>query len=112
RSLNAFIPTTFTLDNYRQVFERSDFARFMFNSVVITSLTVTAGIFVNSMAAYVLARLKWRGRKLILGVVIALLIIPFETIAIPLLFVVTSLVWPDFSSGLALKSSWLNSYHV
>ena len=112
RSLNAFLPTTFSLDNYQAVFNRSNFGQFMVNSVFITATTVSLGIFVNSMAAYALARLKWPGRKLALTVVIALLIIPFETIAIPLLFVVVNLVWPDFSAGLSLKTSWLNSYHV
>ena len=112
RSFNAFLPTTFSLDNYQQVFIRSNFGLFLFNSVFITVVTVTLGIFVNSMAAYVLSRLQWRGRKVVLGVIVALLIIPFETIAIPLLFVVSSLVWPDFGAGLSLKTSWLNTYHV
>ena len=89
RSLNAFVPTTFTLDNYRGVFERSNSGLFMFNSVfIVTGDGVRWASFVNSMAAYTLARLKWRGRKLLLAVIIAADHIPFETIAVPLLFVV------------------------
>jgi multiple sugar transport system permease protein len=112
RSLNAFLPTTFSLDNYHQVFERSNFGLFMFNSIFITTIAVTFGLLVNSMAAYALSRLKWRGRLVMLSVILALLIIPFETIAIPLLFVVTKLPWLNLSGGITLETSWLNSYQV
>lgn len=113
RSFNAFLPTTFTMDNYQGVFARSRFGLFMFNSAFIVLVTVSIGIFVNSLAAFTLSRLDWRGRKLILAMVIALIIIPFETIAVPLLFVVTGLVWPQLGeNGLQLTTSWLNTYHV
>ena len=112
QSLAAFVPTEFSFNNYSAVFQRSAFAQFMFNSVFITSVTVLFGLGVNSMAAFSLSRLEWRGRKFILAVIIALLIIPFETIAIPLLFVVTSLPWLNLSEGVSLTGSWLNTYHV
>ena len=112
RSLKAFVPTEFSFDNYRAVFQRSNFERFMFNSVFITTLTITVGLVVNSMAAFTLSRLTWRGRKAILLIIIALLIIPFETIAVPLLYIVSELVWPNFSGGVSFESSWLNTYHV
>ena len=113
RSFDAFLPTEFSLDNYQAVFNRSNFGLFMFNSVFIVTTTVTLGILANSMAAYALARLRWRGRKAALTGVIALLIIPFETIAVPLLFVVTRLVWLSLSGGeLSLTTSWLNTHHV
>jgi multiple sugar transport system permease protein len=109
RSIKAFLPTTFTLDNYDGVFDRTDFARFMFNSVFIVSATVGIGLFVNSMAAYALSRLNWVGRAIMLSVIVALLIIPFEAIAVPLLFVVIKLPW---LSAEGISTSWLNSLHV
>ena len=113
RSLNAFLPTHFSFDNYKNVFIRSDFPLYMFNSVFIVVITITCGIFVNSMMAYALSRLRWRGRKLTLTLIIALIIIPFETIAVPLLFVVVNLVWPEIRDGqLTLAHSWLNTRHV
>ncbi len=111
RSLNAFLPTAFSLDNYQAVFNRSNFGQFMVNSVFIVIVTISIGLIVNSMAAYALSRLKWRGRKLVLTVIIALLIIPFETIAVPLLYIVSGLIWPDISSGQILQT-WLNTHHV
>ncbi len=116
RSFNAFLPTQFTLENYQGVFERVPFPRFLFNSTFVALTTVIFSVFVNSMAAFALARLRWRGRKLILTIIIALLIIPFEAIAIPLLIVVNQLPWLEFSfSGglhIQLTQSWLNTLHV
>jgi len=92
-TLKAFFPNKASWQNYRDVFERVNFGRFLFNSLLITSLIVLAGLLVNSLAGYAFARLRWRGRSLILAVVIALMIIPFEAIAVPLFFQVTLLDW-------------------
>lgn len=85
----AWIPRHPSLANYRDVFARVDFARFFLNSVVITSAVVVAGLAVNSLAGYALARLRWRGRRLCLAATLALLVIPFEAIAVPLFYQVT-----------------------
>jgi multiple sugar transport system permease protein len=109
-SLRAFLPVgDISFDNYRDAFERAPTARFIFNSVLVTSITVIIGLVVNSMAGYALALLRWKGRGVVLSVIIATFIIPFETIAIPLLLVVSRLPWigPE-----GLTQGWLNSYHV
>ncbi|PIE24593.1 MAG: sugar ABC transporter permease [Planctomycetota bacterium] len=85
-SLQGLFPTSCSLQNYRDVFERVNFTRFLFNSLLITSLTVILGLLVNSLAAYALARLRWRGRSLALSWTLALLILPFEAIAVPLFY--------------------------
>jgi multiple sugar transport system permease protein len=113
-SLNAFLPVgDISLDNYAGVFDRVPFAQFLFNSVFITVATVALGLVVNSMAGFALSRLEWRGRGLLLGVVIAALIVPFETIAVPMVYWVAKLptaVWED--GMLKYDFGWLNSYHV
>lgn len=106
-SLRAFIPVgPQGLQNFIDVFERMTFGRFMFNSVLIVTTTVFLGLIVNSMAAYSLARLNWRGRSAVLAVVVALIIIPFEAVAVPLLLLVNNLPW--FGG----ETTWLDSYHV
>jgi len=102
----AFLIHNFTLDNYLYIFNRIHFQVYLKNTLVIVIFTIVCGLFVNSMLAYSLARLRWKGKKLILGSIIALLIIPLETIAIPLLIVVNNLPWFDGST------SWLDSLHV
>jgi multiple sugar transport system permease protein len=90
-TLQAFIPEYASVQNYRDVFGRVDFARFFLNSLFITSMIVLSGLFVNSLAGYAFARLRWRGQVFLLTLVIALMIIPFEAIAVPLFFQITLL---------------------
>ncbi|MCT7986668.1 carbohydrate ABC transporter permease [Laspinema sp. A4] len=88
-SLKAFVPDNPSLQNYQDVFKRVNFTRFFWNSIFITGAIVLLGLLVNSMAAYAFSRLQWRGRDMIFLVIIALMIIPFEAIAVPLFFQMT-----------------------
>jgi multiple sugar transport system permease protein len=98
--LSAFVPYgELGIRNYRDVFDQMPFGRFMFNSVFIVGTTVLAGLLINSMIAYALARLRFGGRQFILALIVALLIIPFEAVAVPLLLMVN-------------RFGWLDSYHV
>src|SRR6056297_207980 len=108
-SIESFIPTNVSLKNYigdpdaenpdktenQGVVGRMPFGRFMFNSVFIVSTTILVGLVVNSMLAFGLARFSFKGRGFLVSVVIALMIIPIEAIAIPLLWVTNSLGWLD-----------------
>lgn len=90
-TLKAFIPQQVSLQNYHDVFERVEFGRFFFNSLLINSTIVVLGLITNSLAGYAFARLRWRGRSLLLVIVIGLMILPFEAIAVPLFFQITLL---------------------
>lgn len=106
----AFLPVgEISLDNYLGVFDRVPFATFLMNSVFISVATVVLGLVVNSMAAFALARLHFGGRKIILGVILATLIVPFETMALPLLWWVNQLPWLDANG---LSQGWLDTYEV
>ena len=95
-NISAFIPYgELGLKNYFDVFKQMPFGRFMFNSVFIVSSTVLSGLVLNSMIAYALARLRFKGRGLILSFVIALIIIPIEVVVIPLLLMVNRIGWLD-----------------
>ena len=90
--LAGFVPTDLTTSNYSKVLDRfstdasGHFGRFYLTSVVVAFCIVIGGLFVNSMAAYALSRLRWRGREFVLLGVILLVILPFQAIAIPLFY--------------------------
>lgn len=113
-SPQAFLPVgDISLDNYAGVFDRVPVARFILNSVLVTSLVVGLGLVVNSMAGFALSRLEWRGRKVLLTLIIATLIVPFETIAIPMVYWVSKLPTLVFEGAVPMYDiGWLNSYHV
>lgn len=94
-SLRAFIPAEFSLKNYLDVFQRMPFGRFLFNSFFIVTSTILLGLIANSMAAFALARFVWRWRGFVLAFIIALMIIPFEAIAVPLLLITNKMGWLD-----------------
>lgn len=111
RSLRAFLPVgTLSLDNYNAVFEKSKFFRFLLNSIFISVTTIVLSLVVNSMMAYALSRLKWAGQKVVLAIILATLIIPGETVIMPLLLLVSKL--PGLSLTEGITQGWLNTYHV
>lgn len=109
-SIRAFLPVgDISFDNYFAAFRRAPVGLFVFNSVLVTSVTVILSLFLCSLAAFSFVFLNWRGRDAVLALIIATLIVPFETIAIPLLLVVNTLPWIG-TQGLTF--GWLNTYHV
>ena len=109
-SIRAFLPVgDVSFDNYRDAFARAPVGTFIFNSVLVTGVTVVLSLFFCSLAAFSFVFLNWRGKGLLLSIILSTLIIPFETIAIPLLLLVSKLPWIGLEG---LKIGWLNSYHV
>ncbi|MEJ2573988.1 MAG: carbohydrate ABC transporter permease [Gammaproteobacteria bacterium] len=92
-SWRALLPGDAGLQNYRDVFARIPFGRYLWNSAVINGLIVGLGLIINALAGYALARLHWRGRQTMLALVLALLIIPFEAIAVPLFYQLSAWGW-------------------
>jgi len=114
KSWKAFFPVgDVNFDQYVGVFERLPMGQFVFNSLFISGVVVIAGLFVNSLAAFAIARLKFRGQNTLLVFLIATLVIPFETIAMPLLVLVNSLPRLSLEDGsLEITIGWLNTYLV
>jgi multiple sugar transport system permease protein len=109
-SLMAFLPVgDISIDNYFKAFQRAPISVFVFNSLMITAVTMMLGLLINSMAGFALASMRWKGQQIVLSVIIATLIMPFETIAVPLLMVVSKLPWIGLEG---LNYGWLNSLHV
>ena len=109
-SMRAFLPVgDISFNNYPEAFQRAPVARFIFNSVFITATTVILSLIVNSMAGFAIAIPRWKGKGIVLSVIVATLIVPFETIAIPLLLIVSRL---PYIGTEGLVQGWLNTYHV
>jgi multiple sugar transport system permease protein len=113
-SPKAFLPVGhISLDNYKEVFDTVPAWRFLANSIAVSLITVVLGILVNSLAAFALSRMRWRGRSFVLAAIIATLVVPFETFALPLLWWVNKLPWLVVQNGELLWSfGWLDSYRV
>ncbi|WP_073330674.1 carbohydrate ABC transporter permease [Wenxinia saemankumensis] len=109
-SLRAFLPVgDLTLENYREAFDRAPVRLFVLNSVLVTGVTVLLALIVCSLAAFAFVYMNWRGRDVVLSIILATLIVPFETIAIPLLLIVSKLPWIGLDG---IETTWLNTYRV
>lgn len=109
-SIRALLPVGhLSLDNYYAAFTTAPIGLFLFNSLLITGLTVALSLVLCSSAAFAFVFIEWKGRDVVLSVILATLIVPFETIAIPLLLEVAKLPWIGMGG---IEWGWLNSYRV
>ncbi|AOY80479.1 carbohydrate ABC transporter permease [Moorena producens JHB] len=101
-----FIPHDFTFDNYRNIFIESPlFGRWFVNSVLVGVCVTGLNILFNSMAGYALARVKFPGNSLLLGIILAVLMIPGQVTLIPGYLILKSLGWLNTYQGLIVPSA-------
>ncbi len=81
----------FAFSNYSELFERFTFLRYFWNSTFITLVTTAITLIVNSMAAFALSKYQFRGRTVILMIVVGTLMIPQTVVLVPLFMVVREL---------------------
>ncbi|WP_341487791.1 carbohydrate ABC transporter permease [Pararhizobium sp. A13] len=84
-TISAFIPHVVSAQNYIEVLTDPvhPFIRYFFNTVLITFSTLILSILFNSMAAFVLAHGTIAGRKVLLALILATLVVPAESLVLP-----------------------------
>ena len=84
--INAFppnlIPTKITLENYRFALETAPFARYFLNSVIAAVASVSICTMTTILAAFAFSRLRFVGRVRIFGMLLAMMMVPFEMVVI------------------------------
>lgn len=98
-------PSKFVWDNYARAWNDAHFGRYLVNTVVVTGFTVVIVTIRCATAGYVLARYRFRGSKLFLGVLIATLFVPTGYTIIPVVKISMQLHLIDSLSGLILALS-------
>lgn len=102
--VNAFPPTlapgSWTLDNFTRIFTDLPFARLILNSFIFAGGVTLFALVFDSLAAYVLARVDFRGSKLLLIAIVASLMVPFQATLIPVYQLVADLGWINSYTGL------------
>jgi multiple sugar transport system permease protein len=83
-SSSDIIPPHPSLDNYKSIFQNSNFTRALANSAIVSLSTTAIGVVVGSFAAYALARLRIKGKFILLGIVLSITTFPQIAIAAPL----------------------------
>lgn len=105
KSINVFLPPiheSFSayFQNYVNALKRVDLIRYTGNSIIYTMGIIFFGLIVNSMAGYALARMNFPMKNFWMAVIIATIIIPAESIFLPLYVLVHNLGWVNTYTGL------------
>ncbi len=89
----TYFPQTPNFGNYAQVFQAQPFARFFLNSLVISSLSTILCVTIAAFAAYALARLRLRYRRIISIIIVAASMFPIVSLIVPLFQIMRGLGW-------------------
>ena len=87
----ALLPSQPSLDAYRRLFNDNPMVAYLLNSTVVSGRAVVANLLFCSLAAYLLARMRFAGRGLVLALVVATILIPFQVVMIPLYLLMVQL---------------------
>ncbi len=98
------IPQQPTFNNFVKVWQTYPFAKYLFNSAIVAIFTVSLNVLLCALAAYPLARLDFKGRKLILTLIVATIVIPFQIVMIPLYILVVNLGLRNTYLGIILPN--------
>ncbi|MCX4514021.1 carbohydrate ABC transporter permease [Streptomyces sp. NBC_01619] len=102
---NSPFPVPVSFDNYAAAFDaHNGFGRALLNSVVVAGATTTATLIVAIFAGYALARLHFRGKTVILALVIATSMFPPITLVVPLLRLFTDAGWINTYQAMIVPS--------
>ncbi len=84
-------PREFTLENFVKWFQELNFGQFFTNSVVVAILTVLGNIVFCSMLGYALAKMEFRGKKILFGAVMVTLMVPSVALFVPMFVIVSKI---------------------
>jgi multiple sugar transport system permease protein len=79
-----FVPRKWTFENYRGIFKTSEFTRALINSIGIAIISTLIAVVLASMAAYAVARLKFPGKSLLIGMSLLIAMFPAISLVTPL----------------------------
>ena len=86
--------------NYSHALDAAPFVRFAINSAVVAIVCVAANLVLCSVAGYAFARLRFLGRGLLFGVLMATLMVPFQVTIVPVFLTLFHLGWLNSYQGL------------
>jgi ABC-type glycerol-3-phosphate transport system permease component len=98
----SLIPAVLTLEHYRALFTQRDFWVPIRNSLIVAGATTAFCVSVGGLCAYALARLRFRGKAPILGLILAVSVFPQISVVSPLYLLLRSLHLINTYPGLIL----------
>jgi len=107
----SFIPKDFTLDNFIYVWNTLPIPLYLWNSVLITFFGTLLPIFIAALAGYPLARMNFRGKKVVFVFILATMMIPTEATMIPIYLIINKMHLLDTYTGVILPMA-INAFGI
>ncbi len=98
----TLIPPNWRFVNYHLLFSTSNFTVWYLNSLLVVAIRLPLSLFLCSLGAFALAKYEFPGKKLIFWLVIAVIMVPFEAIFVPLYFMMVKFGWTNTYQGLII----------
>lgn len=102
-------PTHWHLANYDQAWREGNLSDYLVNTAVVAVVSVAAITFLSSMAAYGIARFRFRGNQFIYLLFLAGLALPIQMIAVPLFILMRQLNLLDHLASITI---WLANHQA
>lgn len=87
------IPTRFTFDNYRTIFQKNNYMLYTWNTIKVVGCNMVLVPLSASLCAYSFSRLQWKGREFVFSCVLATIMIPGTVLQIPLYVMFYDFQW-------------------
>lgn len=100
-----WIPNVVTISNYATVLSKYPYLKWGYNSVFVTVVSTLLILLLSSLAAYALGRFHFKGRKLIYGTIITMLLIPIQAYVVPLFLICSKMNLLNTYSSIILAST-------
>ncbi|WP_144876760.1 carbohydrate ABC transporter permease [Microbacterium sp. 1.5R] len=100
----TFVPSEWVWENYATVFERAPFLLYYGNSLLTTATATLGQVLTSLMAGYAFARLQFPGSRIIFGILLTALLVPFELVFNPLVDLLSGLGWTNTYEGLIIPN--------
>jgi multiple sugar transport system permease protein len=99
------VPAHPTLENYRQLFAQGGMARYLVNSVVLTTAVTLVSLTVNVAAGYAFAKLAFAARDRIFKLLLGALVIPAQVAMVPLFLLLKHLGLVNTYGGVIMPAA-------
>jgi len=106
------IPAKFTTELYEMAVTRYHFDRYIWNSVQVVFSSTALNVFACSLAGYALAKCEFPGRNLLFGIILAIMLLPSQTMLVPSFVVMRQLGLINNYWGLILPAVGGNAYGI
>lgn len=95
----VFFPKSFTLENFSEILKLVPIGKYVVNSFIVASVTVVLNVILSALAGYPLARMNFKGKKITFFAILATIMVPFQTIMLPVYIIVLKLNMVDSYSS-------------